>query len=81
MSLDTISKRKYLFTDRCEDFAGGFEARKDCFLLREEGGKILEVTVFCRRARLCFNQMCSKKDCQYFHVCRKFIISLVSVGL
>ena len=80
VSFDAISKRKDLFTDGCEDIARWFEARKDSFLLREEGGKILEVTVFCRRARLCFNQMCSKKDCPYFHVCREFISGFCRFG-
>ena len=80
VSFDTISKRKDLFTDGCEDIARWFEARKESFLLREQGGKILEVTVFCRRARLCFNQMCSKKDCQYFHVCREFISGFCRFG-
>ena len=80
VSFDTISKRKDLFTDGCENIARWFEARKDSFLLREEGGKILEVTVFYRRARLCFKQMCSKKDCQYFHVCRQFISGFCRFG-
>ena len=80
VSFDAISKRKDLFTDGCEDIARWFEARKDSFLLREEGGKILEVTVFYRRARLCFNQLCSKKDCQYFHVCREFVSGFCRLG-
>ena len=80
VSFDTISKRKDLFTDGCEDIGRWFEARKDNFLFREEGGKILEVSVFCRRARLCFKQMCSKKDCQFFHVCREFISGFCRFG-
>ena len=81
VSFDTISKRKDLFTGGCEDIAKWFEARKDSFLLREEGGKILEVSMFCCRARLCFKPMCSKKDCQYFHVCRQFISGFCRFGV
>ena len=80
VSFDTISKRKDLFTDGCESIARWFEARRDSFLLREEGGKILEVSVFCRRARLCFKQMCSNENCQYFHVCREFISGFCRFG-
>ena len=80
VSFYAISKRKDLFTVGCEDIARWFQARKDSFLLREEAGKILEVSVFCRRSRLCFNQMCSKKDCQYWHVCRGFISGFCRFG-
>ena len=80
VSFDTISKGKDLFTGGCEDIARWFEVRKDSFLLGEEGGQILEVSVFCRGARLCFNQMCSKEDCQYFHVCRPFISGFCRFG-
>ena len=80
VSFDTISKRQDLFSDGCDNIAGWFRAKRDSFLLIEKEGTILEVSAFCRRARLCFNQTCSKKDCQYFHVCRDFITGFCRFG-
>ena len=80
VSFDAISKRQDLFPDGCGDIVSWFEARNDRFFLRKKEGTILEVSVFCRGAKLCFNQMCSKKDCQYFHVCKEYIAGFCRFG-
>ena len=81
VSFADISKRQDLFAIGCEDVVAWFKARKDSFLLNEEkDGTVLEVSVFCRRAQLCFNQACSKKDCPYLHVCRAYIAGFCRFG-
>ncbi|XP_068694759.1 zinc finger CCCH-type antiviral protein 1-like isoform X2 [Montipora foliosa] len=80
VSIDTISKRQDLFPAGCEVVLGWFKAREDSFLLRQEKDKVFEVSVFFSKARLCFNPVCSKQDCQYFHVCRAFIAGYCRFG-
>ena len=80
VSFDAISRRQDLFSDGCDNIARWFRARKDSFLLGENEGTILEVSVFCRRARFCFNKTCSRKDCQCFHLCRDFIAGFCRFG-
>ena len=81
---EVIIKRHDLFPrhylNGLEDIATWFRARKHTFLLREKEGTILEVSVICRKARLCFNQMCSKKSCKSFHVCKDFIAGFCLFG-
>ncbi|XP_068694762.1 zinc finger CCCH-type antiviral protein 1-like [Montipora foliosa] len=80
VSIDTISKRQDLFPVGCEAVLGWFKAREDSFLLRREKDGTFEVSVFSNKARLCFNSICTKQDCQYFHVCREFIAGYCRFG-
>ena len=85
VSFEVIIKRHDLFPrhnlNGLEDIATWFRARKHTFLLREKEGTILEVSVICRKARLCFNQKCSKKSCKYVHVCKDFIAGFCLFGV
>ena len=81
VSFAGISNRQDLFPNGCGDIEAWFKTRKDSFLLNEQiDGTILEVSVFCRRAQLCFNPACSRKDCQYLHVCRDYIAGFCRLG-
>ena len=80
VSFAVISNRQDLFPDGCGDITAWFKARKESFLVSESKGTILEVSAFCRRAQLCFNQACSRKDCQYLHVCRDYIAGYCRFG-
>ena len=82
VSFDVISKRQDLFPNGCGDIAKWFRARsKESFLIREKEGIIYEVSAFCRKARFCFKEKCSQKDCQYFHVCREYIAGFCRRGI
>ncbi|XP_073241982.1 uncharacterized protein [Porites lutea] len=82
VSFDVISKRQDLFPNGCGDIAKWFGARsKESFLIREKEGIIYEVSAFCRKARFCFKEKCSQKDCQYFHVCREYIAGFCRRGI
>ena len=85
VSFAIISKRHDLFTGDSEDVAAWFRERQESFLLTENSdGSLLQVTVFCPKARLCFDylfsQNCSRGDCQYFHVCREHIAGYCRFG-
>ena len=82
VSFDVISKRQDLFPNGCGDIAKWFGARsKESFLIREKEGIIYEVSAVCRKARICFKEKCSQKDCQYFHVCREYIAGFCRRGI
>ena len=82
VSFDVISKRQDLFPNGCGDIAKWFGTRsKESFLIRQKEGIIYEVSVFCRKARLCFKEKCSQTDCQYFHVCREYIAGFCTRGI
>ena len=51
------------------------DARENSFLIRKgNNGELLQISAFSPKLRLCFNgSNCSKDDCKYFHVCRKYI--------
>ena len=85
VSFAVISKRKDLFPKDSENIAVWFRNRKDCFRLTEkEDGTIFKVCTFCPRAGFCFNYTsstsCSRKDCQYFHVCREYTVGVCNFG-
>lgn len=85
VAFDVISKRKALFPDGCDDITTWFRARKDSFLLSEsKDGSIANVSVFCRRAKLCFihasSKKCLKKECEYLHVCKGYIAGYCRQG-
>ncbi|KAJ7337323.1 Poly (ADP-ribose) polymerase [Desmophyllum pertusum] len=81
VSFAVISSRQDLFPNGCGDITAWFKARKDSFLLSEsKEGKILEVSAFCRRVQLCFNQACQRKDCPFLHVCRDYIAGFCRFG-
>ncbi|XP_078361818.1 uncharacterized protein LOC144646153 [Oculina patagonica] len=80
-----ISKRKDLFAEDSENIAMWFRNKKESFRLVEMAdGTILEVNAFCRRAGFCYNYTsftsCSRKDCEYFHVCREYIAGVCKFG-
>ena len=83
VSFDVISKRQDLFPNGCGDIAKWFNGArsKESFLIREKEGIIYEVTAFCRRAGFCFKEKCSRKNCQYFHVCREYIAGFCRRGI
>ena len=86
VSFAVISKRQDLFTDDFGDVATWFREQQESFLLTEDtNGSILQVNVFCPKARLCFDylfsQNCSRSDCQYFHVCREYIAGHCRFGV
>ena len=82
VSFPVISNRQDLFPEGCGDVSAWFRARKESFLLREsKDGTVLEVSAYCRRARLCFNQdNCSRQECSYLHVCREYIAGSCRFG-
>ena len=82
VTFPVISKRQDMFPEGCEDIATWFRARKENFLLNEsKEGTPLEVSTYCRRAKLCFNQdLCSSKECPYLHVCREYIAGFCRFG-
>lgn len=80
-----ISKRKDLFPEDSENIAAWFRNRKESFRVIERAdGTILEVCTYCPRGGFCFNYTsstsCSRKDCQYFHVCREYTVGVCNFG-